>query len=171
MHFRDCASSARHRFRGRVVRGRECGAPGTAKGRDFQVFEDGCIGVKMAWLEFEHAPNLVKSITSRESAAAEAVNGKSSMINKLDWYKIQFVCDSARSFGGISRSSSANLSVGHCGPSGIVDPAAAPTPIQHDSSMSSARIGGRTGAGCTGSNPVLRTCSMINLAPASPLSS
>ena len=49
--------------------------------RVFHFAEDVCIGVKMAWLEFEDARDLIKSITSRKWAAAEAVNEKSSMIN------------------------------------------------------------------------------------------
>ena len=49
--------------------------------RVFRLIEDVFIGVKMAWLEFEDAPDLIKSITSRKWAAAEAVNAKSSMIN------------------------------------------------------------------------------------------
>ena len=49
--------------------------------RVFRLVEDVFIGVKMAWLEFEDAPDLIKSITSRKWAAAEAVNEKSSMIN------------------------------------------------------------------------------------------
>ena len=54
--------------------------------RVFPFVEDACIGVKVAWLEFENAPDLIKSITSRKWAAAEAVNEKSWMINWLDWH-------------------------------------------------------------------------------------
>ena len=49
--------------------------------RVFRLVEDVFIGVKMAWLEFEDVPDLIKSITSRKWATADAVNTKSSMIN------------------------------------------------------------------------------------------
>ena len=34
--------------------------------RVFNLGEDVCIGVKMAWLKFENDPDLIKSITARE---------------------------------------------------------------------------------------------------------
>ena len=49
--------------------------------RVFKLVEDVCTGVKMAWLAFENNPDLIKSITARKWAAAEAVNEESSMIN------------------------------------------------------------------------------------------
>ena len=49
--------------------------------RVFRLVEDVLIGVKMAWLEFEDVPDLIKSITSRKWATADAVNKKSSIIN------------------------------------------------------------------------------------------
>ncbi len=49
--------------------------------RVFKLVEDVCTGVTMAWLAFENNPDLIKSITARKWAAAEAVNEESSMIN------------------------------------------------------------------------------------------
>ena len=57
--------------------------------RVFKLVEDVCIGVKMAWLEFENDPDLINSITARKWAAAEDVNQKSSMINWLHSYYYQ----------------------------------------------------------------------------------
>ena len=48
--------------------------------RIFRIVEDVCIGVKTAWLEFEDAPDLSKSITSRKWATADAVDRQTSMI-------------------------------------------------------------------------------------------
>ena len=59
----------------------ECLKSNHLANRVLKLVEDVCIGVKMAWLESEDAPDLINSITSRKWAAAEAVNEKCSMIN------------------------------------------------------------------------------------------
>ena len=49
--------------------------------RVFPVVEGVCVGVKVAWPEFEDAPDLIKSIRSRKRAATEVFNRKPSTSN------------------------------------------------------------------------------------------